>query len=406
MFFCVMASTFVLRPVREQFGVDQGVSRLPHLYLLTLGVTVVFTPLFWWLARRMPSRRFVPIALHAFAASMVGWWLALSLIHDFDWKSDTGRLIGESFWGFLSAFNVAAPTLVWIHVVEHFRRDQGRRLFGLIGVGGTLGAVVGPQLAGWLTQKHRPASNTALAALVLLEGAFACYLASHRACTRIGAAGAPRSDDRGRGSGIAALALLLRRPRLLAIGGYMVLLGMVATAFAVAQTQLVGEQVVKAGNQMLWFADVESLTQGLALVLQVSATGHLLRRFPQWSFLCLLPLLAVCGLFALWLFPVTLAVGIVQVLRRGGQFAFEKPARELLYTPFDLETKHKVKFLLDTVAFRLGDLLGAHYQVALREHAPGPGVVLLATVALAVLWAVLGVLLGRHRAAAAVHALA
>jgi AAA family ATP:ADP antiporter len=179
---------------------------------------------------------------------------------------------------------------------------------------------------------------------------------------------------------------------------------MVATAFAVAQTQLVGEQVVKAGNQMLWFADVESITQGLTLVLQVTATGHLLRRFPQWSFLCLLPLLAIAGLSALWLFPVTLAVGIVQVLRRGGQFAFEKPARELLYTPFDLETKHKVKFVLDTVAFRFGDLLGAYYQLALREHAPGPGVVLAATIALAAAWIVLGLALGRRPAATAVHA--
>ena len=70
MFGAALASTFVLRPLRDQFGVDQGAERMPYLYGLTLLVTTVFTPLFWALARGRPSRRFVPIALQAAAASM------------------------------------------------------------------------------------------------------------------------------------------------------------------------------------------------------------------------------------------------------------------------------------------------------------------------------------------------
>ncbi|HLQ37886.1 MAG TPA: hypothetical protein VK348_08800 [Planctomycetota bacterium] len=396
MFACAMASTFVLRPLRDQFGVDQGPRQMPHLYTITLAVTLVFTPLFWWLIRRRSSRQFVPLALQAFAASMVLWFFGLGAIGDFDWKAPGHRWIGEAFWGFFSAFNVAVPTLVWIHIVEYFRREQGLRLFGLVSVGGTLGAVIGPQLARWLTQglSLRPA-YAAIGSLLLLQATWYCHRRSQRACAAA-LPGAGIGDQIAPGSALAGLRLLARSPRLLGIAGYMVLLAMVATAFAVAKTQLVGEQVAGARDQLLWFADVETWTQTLTLALQLFTTSRLLRRLPQWLFLCLLPLLGTLGLGALWVWPTALAIGIIEVLRRGGQFALEKPARELLYTPLDLATKHKVKFLLDTVAFRFGDLLGAHYQVTLREYALSSGTVALATVALAIVWAVLGVTLGRR----------
>ncbi|MBK8095676.1 MAG: hypothetical protein IPK26_01110 [Planctomycetes bacterium] len=388
MFGCAMAGTAVLRPVRDQFGVVQGVARMPFLYSLTLGVTVVFTPLFWWLCQRMPSRRFVPTVLHVLAAFNLLLGLGLAWIGDFDWKAPGGKQLGELFWGYFSAFNVAVPTLVWIHAVEHFRREQALRLFGLIGVGGTLGVIVGSWLSAFLTSP----SWSAAASLLLLELTALAHACSRRACLRLGAPQPPECPPAA--PWYAGLQLLARNPRLLAIGGYMILLGMVATAFAVAQTELVGEQVARARDQQIWFASTEAWSQTLVLGLQLCATGRLLRRFSAIWFLCLLPVLAVSGLLVLAAIPTALAVAWVQIVRRGGQFALEKPAREALYTPFDVATKHKVKFLLDVVAFRLGDLLGAVYQVGLREAQVGGGGILVATIGLAVVWALLGIRLG------------
>lgn len=388
MFGCAMAGTGVLRPLRDQFGVVQGVARMPYLYSLTLAVTLVFTPLFWWLCQRQPSRRFVPTVLHVLAAFNLLFGLGLTCIGDFDWKAPGGQLVGELFWGYFSAFNVAVPTLVWIHAVEHFRREQALRLFGLIGVGGTLGVIVGSWLATCLTSP----SWSAVASLLLLELTAVAHVCSRRACLRLGPEQPVERPPAA--SWYEGLLLLGRSPRLLAIGGYMVLLGMVATAFAVAQTELVGEQVARARDQQIWFASTEAWAQTVVLALQLCATGRLLRRFSAIWFLSLLPILAVSGLCVLALVPTAVAVAWVQIVRRGGQFALEKPAREALYTPFDVATKHKVKFLLDTVAFRLGDLLGAAYQVGLREAEFGRAGVMWATIGLAVVWAVLGCRLG------------
>ena len=87
MFFAVLASSFVLRPIRDQFGVDREVVGMGYLYSLTLLVTVIVVPLFWLLANRMASRRFVPIVLQVCAASSVMLFFGLRLIGDYYWNA-------------------------------------------------------------------------------------------------------------------------------------------------------------------------------------------------------------------------------------------------------------------------------------------------------------------------------
>ncbi len=399
MFGAAMASTFVLRPVRDQFGVDRGVEHMPYLYGLTLLVTTAFTPAFWWLASRMPSRRFVPIALHALAASMLIVFGGLSLVGDYDWKAPGAQWVGEAFWGYFSAFNVAVPTLVWVHTVEHFSRRQGLRLFGIVGVGGTSGAVLGSLLAEQIPALALPPSAAAIGSLVMLELAFVCYHRSRRACAAMCAESLvqPSSEGTARGGFFGGLALLRRDGHLRAIGGYMMLLAMVASAFAVARTELVGEQVASSRAQHGWLAHTELMSQSLVLALQLFCTGRLLRRLPAAAALVLMPLLNALGLAVLSLSPTVGAIALVTILLRGGQFALEKPSREALYTPLALETKHKVKFLLDTFALRFGDWLGACFQVyVMRRFELSAAWVLTFTVALAVAWASIGFVLGRR----------
>jgi AAA family ATP:ADP antiporter len=181
----------------------------------------------------------------------------------------------------------------------------------------------------------------------------------------------------------------------------MMLIGLLATAFYAAQTELVGQEYELGRQQHRWLADVEFYSQGLVLLLQVFCTGRLMTRLPAVLLLVSLPVVSIAGLGVWWLAPTALAIFVVQIVRRGAQFALEKPAREVLYTPLDLATKHKVKFLLDTFAFRLGDLFGAILAVGLRRFELGVGGIVLVTIVFALVWIVLGFALGRERRAAA-----
>lgn len=390
-----LASTYLLRPLRDQFGVDQGVASLPRLYTWTLVATVVAVPPFWWLANRMASRRFVPIVLHVCTALVALLAICLGAIGEYDWQLVPE--LGEWFWGGYSALNVVVPSLVWIHAVEHFRSEQARRLFGLIAVGGTLGAVIGSWLAGLMSNDLRlPPWTAALAAAVLLQAMCLAFRRSLPACRELGV-----GDGRIAAGGVLeGLRVLAHSGRARAIGCYMVLLGMLATAFYAAQTELVGADLANARDQHVWLASVEFWAQSLILVLQLFCTARLLQRWPGALLLVSLPAVSVIGLTALWLAPAMLTINLVQIGRRGAQYAFEKPAREVLYTPLALATKHKVKFLLDTFAFRAGDLGGAWLAVGLRGWQLGPGGIVGVMSAVALLWCVLGIVLGRRHAEA------
>ncbi len=393
MFGAGLASMFLLRPLRDQFGVHAGVDSYPRLYTWTLLATTLAVLPFWWLANRMPSRRFVPLILHVCTGLVVVLALALAAIGDYDWSS--APKVGEWFWGAFSALNVVVPTLVWIHAVEHCRTDQARRLFGLIAFGGTVGAVVGSWLAGQLCDGlDLPPWTAACASAVLLQGMLVAFRCSLPACRELGSAA-----DAGRvasGGVFEGLRILLQSGRARAIAAYMMLLGILATAFAAAETELVGAGVAGSREQHFLLASVEFWSQSLVLVLQLFMTGRLLQRWPAAVLLVSLPVVSVVGLAALWIAPVVLTINLVRIGRRGAQFAFEKPAREVLYAPLALATKHKVKFLLDTFAFRLGDLFGAWLAVGLRASGLGVGTAAGATTLVALVWIALGLRLGRR----------
>jgi AAA family ATP:ADP antiporter len=189
--------------------------------------------------------------------------------------------------------------------------------------------------------------------------------------------------------------ILARSGRVQAIAFYMVLLGVLATAFHVAETDWLGE--LRKRDQHTWLADVEFWGQSFVLGLQLLCTGRLLQRWPGSALLVSLPIVSIVGLGALWLVPRLDTLNLVQIGRRGAQYAFEKPAREVLYTPLALATKHKVKFLLDTFAFRLGDLLGVLLQVQMMRWGWTRNPVVLVTIAVALVWIGLGLWLGRRR---------
>ena len=390
MFLFTLAATFVLRPLRDQFGVDQGVAAMPRLYMWTLIATIVAVPPFWWLANRLASRRFIPATLVACIVAVTALAIALQSIGDYDWKR--APWLGEVFWGGFSALNVILPALVWIHAVEHFAPSQARRLFGLVAVGGTTGAVLGSWATGMLA-KQAPPWVVAVVAIASIGAALGCFVASQRWCRELRAA-EPSRNEVARGGTFAALPLLARDSRVRAIAIYVVFVAVLATTFAVAQTAIFGAELAAARKQHEKLANIELWSQSTVLALQLFCTGRLLRRLPLAVFLVALPCVSILGLSVVALWPTVAVISAVQIVRRGVQHAFDRPGREVLYTPLDLETKHKAKFVIDTFVFRFGDLAGAIVIVQLAA-----GSVLVVSIGVALAWIGLGFWLGRRHSA-------
>jgi ATP/ADP translocase len=88
---------------------------------------------------------------------------------------------------------------------------------------------------------------------------------------------------------------------------------------------------------------------------------------------------------------------VVEMLRRMLQFAFDKPARELLYTPLDSEAKYVSKAIVDTAALRSPATCSARRSTTWwRALALGPVATICAYLPLLASWLLLGRWLGRE----------
>ena len=385
-FFTLLAGYYVLRPLRDQMGIAGGVKNLPWLFTATFVSLLIAQPLYGVLVAKLPRARFIPIVYHFFVANLALFWLLLTL-------GVETAIVARVFFVWVSVFNLFAVAVFWSFMADVFNAEQGKRLFGLIGAGGTAGALLGPVLTIGLSVPLGPI-NLLIAAMVLLEAAVFCvYRLERTVASQPGIAIAePRSIG---GSAFAALLELIRSPFLLGVGTWVSLLSFGATIVYFEQAHIVSTTVHGAGAQTRIFASIDLAVGLLTLATQVFATGRLLKRFGTGVAAGALPAVYVVGFAALALAPSLAVVFTLQVVQRWMNFAIANPARQVFFTVVTREEKYKAKNLIDVVIYRGSDALYGWVFDSLQ----GLGLKL-ATIALCALpvtagWLVLSAALGR-----------
>src|ERR1700752_1253347 len=160
-FFTLLAGYYVLRPLRDQMGIAGGTKNLPGLFTATCVSLLVAQPIYGALVARLPRVSFIPIVYHFFVANLVLFWLLLI----FDVEK---VIVARAFFVWVSVFNLFAVAVFWSFMADLFTVEQGKRLFGFIGAGGTAGALLGPVVTIWLSGPLGPV-NLLIVAAVFLE---------------------------------------------------------------------------------------------------------------------------------------------------------------------------------------------------------------------------------------------
>ncbi|HTN48347.1 MAG TPA: MFS transporter [Burkholderiaceae bacterium] len=393
-FFMLLAGYYVLRPLRDQMGIAGGIKTLPWLFTATFVTLLVAQPLYGALVAKLPRRRFIPFVYHFFAANLALFWLLLVL-------GIETVAVARVFFVWVSVFNLFAVTVFWSFMADLFTSEQGKRLFGFIGAGGTAGALLGPVLTIALSVPLGP-ENLLIVAIVLLEAAVYCV---HR-LGRI-AAPLPRANqaiERIGGSAFAAFSKVLRSPYLLGVAAWVSLLSFGATILYFAQANLVASGVQGAGAQTRVFASIDLAVSVLTLVTQIVATGPLLKRFGTSVAAGVLPAVYVVGFAVLALLPTLTVVLVFQVIQRWANFAIANPARQLFFTVVGRDEKYKAKNLIDVVVYRGSDAVYGWVFDSLQVLGLKLGTIAACALPVSFAWIALSAALGRtqeRRAAAA-----
>lgn len=387
-FFCILTALMVVRPAREALGMQRGIEAVRWLFLGTLLVTLLVNPLFGYLVSRFRRRRFVTVTYLFFALGLGVFYALLAFA-----PAQVGVRSGQVFYVWFSVFNLFATMLFWAFMADSFTADQSERLFGAIAVGGTLGAIAGPALAGVLASWFGVASLLLAGALALVAALIVAGFFSTHAETE---STAPSEAVIG-GGAWEGLRLLLTSPYLLAVAGYVVMVAVIATFLYFTRLQMVAQLALDTDTRAAVFARIDLVTQVATLALQAVLTGHIMKRCGVGVAMVLLPLTVMLGFAGLALAGTLAALIAFESAFRAVQRGVMRPARETLFTVVPRAERYKAKAFIDTFVYRGGDALGAQTEGILVRLGFGLAGLAAFVLPLALVWGVLGVWLGYRR---------
>ena len=403
LFFCVMAGFFSIRPVRDTIGSMMGREPLANLWVVVWIVSLAVIPLYGWLVSRFRRSVFLPWTYAFVVASLIVVGISLR-------DGQPSVLVGQFFWVFISVLNLFIISVFWSFLLELFRSDQTKRLFGVIAAGGTAGALAGPLFTDFTVEM------TGLSGVLFIgAGLFFAAIICQRVLLKIWrgtnnpagpAAGAP-VDGRDKaigGNPFAGLTIVARSPYLLGIALFVVLLSTVSTLLYFEQLRLVEIAYPEPAARTRVFARLEWIVQSLTIVAQIFLTGRIASRLGLIVLLSMVPAAMIVGFGALAMWNTFPVLAVVFVARRFGEFSFVRPGREMLFGPLDRETKYKAKNLIDVPVYRGADALAAKVLQAVEGMGFGPQTIATLGVVTAACWAVNGWWLGRRYDAAALPA--
>jgi len=391
-FFSVLSAYYVIRPIRDEVGVEGGVDNLPWLFAGSLTGMLVLNPPFAYLVGRMPRPRFVSLGYRFFALNLIAFFAAL-VVGDAAADLWTGRVL----WVWTSVFNMFVVSIFWSVMADVFSAAQGQRLFGFIGAGGTIGGITGAAITSSLVGLLG-AANLLLVSAALLEVA---ALAARRLFAQ------PRLDEEDQPAGAAAPAAAIggsvwegmRRslsdPYLFNVTLHMLFFTLLTTFLYFQQATIVDAAIVDRTARTRFFANVDLAVNVITLLTQTFATGRAVKRWGVTAALAFLPVMSLAGFGLLGLAPTIAVLMTFQVLRRAGNFAVARPAREVLFTVVAPTDRYKAKTFIDTVIYRVGDQLGAWMYAPLAALGAGVAGISGAAMVLAALSAANAVWLGR-----------
>ena len=395
--FAVLSSYYIMRPIRDQMGVAGGVDNLQWLFLGTLTAMLLLNVPFWYLVKTLPRAQFIAITYRFFAANILLFAVAL-------YWADAQQIVwvGRAFFVWISVFNLFIVSVFWQLMVDIFSSEDGKRLFGFIAAGATIGAIVGSGVTASLA-RHVPVAVLLIGAALLLEIAVFGVRRLSRQSAKLHTRPAEQAAETPIGGNVlAGITHPFKSSYLMNVSAFLLLFAITSTFLYFQQAGIVSRSFHDRGAQTAFFATIDLAVNVLTLLVQLFLTGRIVRSFGVGPTLAFLPALTIVGFGVLALLPGIASLMTFQVLRRSSDYAIARPTREVLYTVVPREDRYKAKSFIDTVVYRAGDQVGAWSFTLLSSRlGMGSREIGLAAVILSAVWLVNGLWLGRKQDAMA-----
>ena len=393
--FAILAGYYVIRPIRDEIGAANA-ENLPWMFTATLLTMLAANALFSAIVARMSRRRFIPLAYRFFILNLVIFFVLMRAL-----PGERAKWIGPCFFVWVSVFNLFATSVFWAFMNDLFTTEQGKRLFGFIAVGGSLGEILGGTIT--ISLVNRVSTGVlVLICAAMLEVAAQCvrFFPSQ---INPQASRDPNAEKPVGGTIWEGVTHICRSPYLFALMLFIVFYTVTSTWAYFQQSELTKAGFADRAARTAFLANLDRWVNTATLIMQIFVTGRLMKYLGVTVTLVAMPALSLFGFAAIGYQPVLSTLAFFQVARRAAAFAFMRPAREVLFTVLRREDKYKAKSFMDTFGYRCGDQIGAWSYGGL--HALGIGLSAISYIAVPVVaaWCGLAVWLGRKQGHLARH---
>ncbi len=384
--FVLMASYMIMKPVRDALPSDWGDVSLAQQWTYTFIASTIAVFVYNLTASFVSLRVLVPSVFVFFAATFLGIYVA------FQGKLIEVTTLGKIFYVWSSVFSLFQISVFWSFISQHYSKHQSKRVFSFINTGASAGAIVGPLmiilLSHWINEENILLITAAIlmATLPLIAILNREFAKKETNTEQLNLSANPFSGFRE----------LINNNRLLGIAGFIFVFTGVAAFLYFAQKELLAEYSRSERKELL--GKVELATNILTIGIGIFVTNRIARKFGMATTLSLVPFVICALLLLVSMNPAIMLVLALQVVRRSGNYAITRPAREMLFTAVDREARFKTKPIIDVVVYRGGDVAWIWLIAFLGDGYLNLGLEPMLCIGAGVtfIWGVFGIFLGKR----------
>jgi AAA family ATP:ADP antiporter len=356
-FMLLLACYYILRPLRDGLAATLGADSIKYLSSAVFFAMLLIVPVFGWLVARVPRPRLVPGLYGFFILNLCVFAFAFGR---YAATGTVGAWLARAFYVWVTVFNLFAVSVFWSRMAEVWSEPQGRRYFGVVSAGGSLGGLIGPLLARELV------ANVAISGLVwisaaLLTGALIGLSLLTRPAETAAALSRKGVEPTG-GAVLEGLWLVCRTPLLAGIAILVCLGSFLGMIVYIEMARLIAITFPSAVERTAYYSTRDLWVNSGALVLQFLVLGQVTRRFGVGAALVASGCVVLAAFATLGVDPALATLTAVSVVLRCAEFGLAKPARDMLYTVVPAAAKYKSKNVIDTALYRGSDMASGWIQ--------------------------------------------
>jgi AAA family ATP:ADP antiporter len=357
LFFLVLSSWYVLRAVRNEMAVENyGQDFLLILLSITALTMLIINPIYSWIASRA---NFKKIITYCYSFLIFNLFVFIFYSRSLD-ETDTAQAIwlGRVFYVWCNIYSFFVVSIFWVLVINIFRDEKSRKLYGFIMAGGSIGAIFGSEISVRLSESFTNfglelfafSSSILLFTAILL----ARYIVNlNNSIVLVKEVGGRWSD---------ALSNIMSVKEVKSIAIYSWLFTSLMTIQWISAIPIIEAYSDLAPDRIELFARIEQLVSPLTLITQLFLTYIVISFFGITSVLIVYGFLFIIVFLLYGLMPSVGAVVFAQALLRVFEYGFNKPSREIIYSQLEKEDRYKSTVFIDTFVTRFGDLTGSLFM--------------------------------------------